>query len=61
MIMTVISPEAPKILADFDDEKENVLMNDYLAGRLISMPTDQAKELWNALDKLFNVYYTQEG
>lgn len=59
MIMTVISPEAPKIAVS--KIEGNVKIDDMLCDRTISISEEQARELWKALDLMFNDYYKQEA
>ena len=58
MIMTAISPEAPKIVATLVEG--NVKIDDMLCGRTITITEEQARELSLTLDVMFNEYYKQE-
>jgi hypothetical protein len=57
MIMTAISPEAPKIAVS--KVEENIKIDDMLCGRTISISVEQAKELKLALEVLFDDFYDQ--
>ena len=56
---TAVSPEAPRIAVS--KVGDSVKIDDMLCGRTISISEEQAKELYKALDHMYNDYYQQEG
>jgi hypothetical protein len=62
MIMTAISPEAPKISVSFVNEEETLVkIDDLESGGTITISSDKAIELENAISNLFLDKAVREG